>query len=261
MNASEYLLATIVEQILQRDEGRHLGNRTEHDHNDGVRLAIDLTYDEATPPVAMELTSVQDDSYLGTVSFVRKAADRLTRLARAERLGGWEVVVSEGNLANLEVTVADLIRSGREIDVTHYTSDDLIRWERTGELHAEMALRQRLKASNVAQIRRLGSGHHVAISTWGESKGSFGGILDLGAVIEANIAKIAAAAREGHLVVGVGRFRTSEDPSLTPVPSLPTGLDRLWLVRLWTSPDVGYRVWSATPERDRWLVHEPLRLP
>lgn len=255
----EDTIARAIETVLHRDYGRLLGPRTEHDFNDGIRWSIDLTYESADPPVALELTTVQDSRFLGTASYVRKVSERLSKLADQEELGTWEVTVrEEGDLTDLQAVVTEVVRRGEEIDVRAYSSDDLRRWQQEGRLEKERALRRRLALAGVDQIRRSPAVTGVAVHTWGSSEGSFQGVGDLDAVVLSNAQKIAATGHEGHLGVGVGRYRISSDPADTLLPPLPDAITRIWLVHLWYMPAIGYHVWSAGAGDSSWTVHPPV---
>ncbi len=261
LTPTEETLARIVEVVLDRDEGRNLGSRTIHDFNDGDQLAIDLTYDRAVPPVALELTTVQDDDFLATSSYTRGVSERLSSVAESERLGAWEVTVSEdGDLSTMEAIVTEVLRGGEDVHAMRYTSDDLRRWQRDGSLPEEIAFRKRLATAGVEEVKRSSVVVGVAVHTWGSSEGEFQGVLDLDEVVDSNVKKIAAAKREGHLAVGVGRFRVSHDPLRTPVPTLPSAMTRIWLVRLWYAPESGYPVWSARAGETEWTIHPPVKL-
>jgi hypothetical protein len=257
LEPQEELLASVVERVLLRDDGRALGPRTEHDFNDGIRWAVDLTYDGATPPVALELTSVQDDWFLSTRSAVVKLADRLSRLAIDEGLGGWEVIVWDHvKMRDIEKVLARVLRDGDSIDVDGYTSDDLLSWRQAGDLDSKMDLHRRLSQAGIARVRRRSGRQDVSVSTGGKHVGVWSGLADLQAIVDSNAPKLAVTGLEGHLAVGIGRYRVSTSPEATSVPTLPGAVDRLWLVRLWRPRGAGYEVWSAARNDQNWKVHD-----
>lgn len=252
----EALTAAIVERVLERDEGRHLGPRTVHDHNDGESWAVDLTYDHAVPRVALELTSVQDDRFLRTSSAAEKLARRLTALAEREGLGGWDVILTEAaTVRDVEPVLTELIRAGATVDPTDYTSDDLLTWEAEGTLEAQLRQRRQLETLHIQRVERNDRIGSVRLNTFTGFDGGWEGLPDLDEVLAANSEKLAVTGLEGHLAVAVGRYQVDSSPGATAVPVVPPGVDRLWVIRLWHLSSGGYAVWSAGRGSDAWAVH------
>ncbi len=54
---------------------------------------MDYTYEEATPPLALEVSTVQDDKFLAGANESRKLEERLTTLSEAKSLSGYSIVL------------------------------------------------------------------------------------------------------------------------------------------------------------------------
>ena len=110
---SQYALAA-VEGASRDGLNRELGAYTVRDGCDGSGLHVDDTYEAVN--VALEVTSLVDEDHLDATATVRKLAERLTRVAFDEGLGGWFLAATvSANLKVLEGDVVALMRSGKEV--------------------------------------------------------------------------------------------------------------------------------------------------
>ena len=257
MRAFEDEAASIVERVLATEESRRIGPRTRRDASDGTGIAVDFTYDSATPPVALEVTTIQDDSFLSAASQSHKLADRLEEAADAEGLTRFMFTIDEkADMRRIFDPLVELMRNGDEITVKHYTSDDLMAWDDAGVLEQKVTQHVLLDALGIAQAIPAPNARAVTVSTSGSSFGGWAPATGLEDVVADNLEKllVLGSTYEKHLVIGIGKYRVSQYADLTPVPILPPELDRLWLVHLWTAAR-GKQIWSATSSSTAWLAH------
>jgi hypothetical protein len=87
---------------------------------------------------------------------------------------------------------------------------------------------------------------------------TFGGATpQLEQAIEANAKKLAACRpRRTHLVVGLAEFGVARDPAATRVPELPSSIDDLWVVHLWSGAGDRPCLWHAQRGDRDWVVHD-----
>lgn len=231
---------------MARDFGRELGPRTRRDAIDPSGLRVDYTYEDATPRLALEISTGQDDKFLAGASSAGKLEKRLNQVAAEESLGGYSVELQSNTPMNeVEPLILEVMRRGEDVSLT-YSSDDLTRWKSDGTYSWQKKVRAEFKRLRVVRVARNTQINAVTMHTWGgESLGEWRGFDDADLQIKANMAKfIEAQGYEGHLGIGNNRFRVSNDASRSPVPDLPSGLARLWVVHLWTTGECPNVVWS-----------------
>src|SRR5690606_404287 len=82
--------------------------------------------DDADPPVALEITSLQAAEWLAANSRMDSFKEYLQRHAREEGLGGWNVCIYAGaNQRRVRGVALELMRRGQEIRPGEYTVQDL----------------------------------------------------------------------------------------------------------------------------------------
>jgi len=252
----EEMLAAAIEATLA-EESRSLGPRTRRDAVDGSGILVDFTYDDAEPPVALEITTVQDDHFRSTVYEARKLRNRLNEAAKNEGLTPFRFTIDErAEVRTLYDPLIELMRSGVSIRPGIYSSDDLREWEDVGALDERLEQHRQLTALWITDAEAAPTDREVTISTCGESTGGWSPATGLEDVELANITKLLelGPSYEKHLAIGVGQYRVSQFADLTPVPAIPEGLDRLWLAHLWQASE-SMLLWSVVPGDRAWRVH------
>lgn len=158
-----------------------------------------------SPPVALEVTSIVDPPFIATARVADPIADELTQVAIAEDLGRWYIEVVAGTpLRPMKDAILESMRSGGRLP------------------------------EGAKSIRQAADGERgVVIATW--SSAGVGTIPGFGSelveAVAANLTKLAMAdGYELHLAVDLRGLRAS-DPSRTPPPPLPEGLDALWVIK------------------------------
>src|SRR5690348_7813770 len=79
--------AEYVELALRSYDDRDVGDRTRRDGSGDLR--VDFTYDDAAPPVAMEITRLVEPSIQALGAELLKLEEELQVLADDEDLGSW----------------------------------------------------------------------------------------------------------------------------------------------------------------------------
>lgn len=252
--------ADIVESTLAHEESRGLGRRRRRDAQDGSGIRVDFTYDQAVPPVALEVTTLQDDSFLSAGSAAQKLADRLSDVAKEEQLTPFAFTISEraDMSRKLDATLLDLMRSGQPVRPGDYSSDDLRDWDQARTLKENVERHHRLEELGIADAQPAPQYQDVIVSTYGEAFGGWAPAGGLENVARSNLAKLfeLGPSYETHLAIGIGKYRVSQSADSTRVPRFPVGLDRLWLMHLWTDKGA-MQVWSVGSTEARWRVHTP----
>jgi hypothetical protein len=109
---AEKQVAEYVEEEVARYEGRNLGVRKRRDGCGGLR--VDFTYDAATPPVAMEITTLVEPDVKALGAELLKLETGLQEIASSEELGAWLLGIRVGaNVRNLRQPLVDLLRCHR----------------------------------------------------------------------------------------------------------------------------------------------------
>ena len=243
-------LANRVEAVIARDLGIQLGDRERRDGIDGSGLTVDFTYDATGH--AMEITTTPDASTPDGVA-ASKLADRLS-----EEANGWIVVLNAGaRMRDLDRDLLDLMCAGVGIRPAEYSSDDLERWRRQGCLEGELQRRKRLEKLGIVELVRQPSVDRVEAMVMGDLR-TFGGTSSqLEHALKSNSEKLAACRpRRTHLVVGLAEFGVSRDPAATPVPELPSAIDDLWVLHLWSAGGERCVLWHAQRGDSERTVHD-----
>ena len=200
----ELEIARWVSIYSKRYQDRDLGGPTLNDDGSAESL-IDIRFDSASPPVALEVTSIVDPPFIATARTADPVADELTTVALDEGLGRWYVEVVAGtHLRPIKDAILQVIKALAPLP--------------PGVLKVTPA---------------EGGEPGVVIGTW-SSTGARplpGITTELQEAINANRAKLSQAqGYERHLAVDLRAPRAS-DPSMSPMPPLPTEVDVLWVVR------------------------------
>lgn len=257
MEQIEIDLAAAVSATLWREERRDLGTWKRRDGQDDSGLRVDFTFDNARPSVALEITSIQDVSFLRAGDACMKLAQHLTKTARREGLRQYVFAVEEKpELRKLADPLLTLMRSGGSVGSNLTANDHAVGGGAATKTQQE--LRHWLQALGVIMAHPADPGDETMISVVGESE-PFRPIAGLEREIASNLPKLLEAGQkfERHLAIGVGCFGISKSPGATPLPTMPIHLDRLWLVHLWTPMNGAMAVWSVMPGDRTWRVHEP----
>jgi hypothetical protein len=254
----EEQVAEIIEQAMKREYEQDLGSRVRRDATDDTELRVDFTYDDAQPPVALEVTTLVTPKTMAVGSELIKLETRLEQIVRSEDLGSWLLgIFADASPKRLEGPLTELLRTekGRAGTATYSVE------EAPNDLaDGQLALLTDLFDSGLFMAQRADEESSVSIfpPVSGPSViGGFGTILR--AVIAANIDKLREARpRETHLGVYVSR-PVSADPARTPPPSLPDGIDALWVLFDYYNAKHTYRLWQMVRDEGRWhLLRHPL---
>jgi hypothetical protein len=232
--------ATTADQIepLMVAEGIKPGERECHDAQSREHFRVDLIYPNAKPrPVALEISSITAGGDKAGPKITDAMMKRLSEVARAEGLWAWIVVVNtEKNLKELEPEIlailrdrearVELLRTGRDIWLGHYTADDLLAFGRESKQREFMALHERLRSMGLVSIKPVEGEANLLIAvlpvTSVREVVGFGRFLE--AVVEDNADNLGETGPgyEHHHGVIVDRFDASDFPHLTPPPELQT---------------------------------------
>lgn len=265
---------TTAEQIepLMRTEGIEPGKRECHDARPGEFFRVDFVYPNAKPrPIALEISSVTAGGDKAGPKVTDGMMKRLSEIAHNEDLGAWLVVVNtEMNLKELEPEILnilrdraareELLRTGKEIWLGHYTADDLLALGRESKQQEFMALHERLRSMGLVSIKPVEGEAEFLIAvlpvTSVREVVGFGPFLD--AVVEDNAKKLGETGSEyeHHLGVIVDRFDASDFPHLTPPPELPADVDVLWVVHRWRHGSDTRFAWRLARGDKEWSVYE-----
>lgn len=253
-------------------EGTVLGERQCHDAQSRKHFRVDFIYPNAKPrPVALEISSITAGGDKAGPKITDAMMRRLSEVAREEELGGWIVVVNtEKNLKELEPEIlailrdrearVELLRTGKEIWLGHYTADDLLALGRESKQRAFMALHERLRSMGLVSIKPVEGEAELLVAvlpvTSVREVVGFGPFLD--AVVEDNAKKLGETGSEyeHHLGVIVDRFDASDFPHLTAPPELPADVDVLWVVHRWRHGSDSRFAWRLARGDREWSVHE-----
>jgi len=193
---------------------------------------FDFRFDDADPPVALEVTSIVDPPFIATARIADRVADELTQIVRREGLGRWYVGVVAGTpLKPLQSRILEAIRFNAP------------------------------RPPGISDIRRAPEGDPaVVIYSWRSDpdripKPLSGFAKELDEAVRSNQSKLAAAVGfERQLAVDLIDMR-AEDPASTPVPPLPREIDVVWVFnRSTTSSRTEPMAWWSTG-RDWSLSH------
>jgi hypothetical protein len=253
--------AEYVEEEVARYDGRNLGVRTRRDGSGGLR--VDFTYDVATPPVAMEITTLVKPDVKALGAELLKLEAELQEIVSSEELGTWLLGIRVGvNVRRLRQPLADLLRRHRARNGAAIFAADEAPEDMTG---GDLQLLAELLDLGLTSAMRSGEGNKLSIFppivSAQEGDDGFGTLLR--AALAANVDKLREARpRETHLVVWLDRSGLSPDPVRTPAPELPDGIDVLWVLLGYFNARWTYRLWRTTASDRRWhLLRHPLGKP
>jgi len=91
----ELLIARIVAAFAEWGLGRPIGEPTLNDDGRADAL-VDVLFEDAQPPVALEVTAIVDGQFVETARATEPAADRLWRYAEKLDLGFWTIELVSG---------------------------------------------------------------------------------------------------------------------------------------------------------------------
>jgi hypothetical protein len=257
---NEQQAAEYVADSLAVYEGRILGPRTRHDATSGLR--VDFTFDQAEPPVAMEITALVEPDVRALNSELLKLEAQLQEIVAAEELGEWLLSIWVGaDVRRLRPLLIEFLCSQKERHgVARFdrerAPDDLS--------PRDLALLARLLDIGLLGAMRNDTKHALSILPPAgdvSSERGFGTLLRH--AVEDNASKLEEARpRETHLVVWEARSGLSADPALTPPPPLPDAVDVLWVMLGYYTAKWTYRLWKTSRGDGRWqLLNHPLGEP
>ena len=236
-------------------------------------LTVDFVFDEAEPaPLAIEITRLLNPSEAeGDDALMKHLVEPLGALASEEQWGCWAVAVSlVADMRELRAAVTALIREGNEIRPGNYISEDLLTAEMAGELHSFLASHCRLVGLGLVEVSRCIDPelrdseavqrslatrveHEVKVLGVGGARPITGVTASLYECFLDNSGKLAAARpRQTHLAVEILRWDAARSPNDTPVPPLPTSVDRIWVLHRWAHHRDEPDIWWATADALEW---------
>jgi hypothetical protein len=244
------------------------GDRECHDAQKG-HLRVDFVYPGGLPrPFALEITAIVASEELKGTRASMLLAERLSKIAEEEGLGGWFVVVrTDRDMRLLEQEIIEIIRkaqpqreqmlaSDRVIRPGYYTPEDLLRLRRD-RWDAYIAEHDRLKELGLEEVKpvRGKKEHFVYVGAYASGLAGLSFDEELRTRVEAKASVLAEVEDlERHLAVLVHRWDVSNDPEDTAVPSIPPTLDVLWVVHRWKQDLGSPPVWVARRGEETWRV-------
>lgn len=214
---------------------------TTRDGRDHSGLTVDFTFDDATPPVGLEITTLPDERVLATTEAARRA-HQFWRRAVPET--GWLVELDErATVRALREPVLALVREGTPIRV-----DD---WRYLDGDKAELA-RELGRFGLVEVARYADSGPlEVMLSGDGGPRLSTG---DLECILNRKAGALQKCRpRHTVLVVGIALWQRIDATDI-PIPALPDAVDELWVVHLVAWSTAARSVWRMVRGDDAWSV-------
>ena len=167
---------------------------------------FDFRFDNVTPKVALEITSIVDPHFIATSRIASRVEDQLTETVKKEGLGRWYVGVVAGT---------------RVKPIVHAILDSI-------RMRAPLP-------EGVKSVQRADGGEPgVVIYTWLSDPDCVpqplpGFTQELEGAIRDNQTKLAMAqGYEHHLAIDLLAWR-AQDPASTPPPRFPDDLDVLWV--------------------------------
>lgn len=202
----ELMIARSVSSFSERYRDKKLGEPLLNDDGqlDGL---FDVRFDAADPPVALEITSIVDPPFIATARIADPVAEALTMTAKEESLGRWYVEIVAGTrLKSIGPAILNVIKTQAPLP------------------------------QGVQTVQKAKDGEHgVVICTWSSDTQEVlqplpGFTSELERALRKKQAKLGRAeGYERHLAVELRALR-AQDPSQTPVPTLPPTIDVLWVV-------------------------------
>jgi len=235
----ELEVAGWITELVQRQYGVNVGPATERDGKDDSGLTNDFTFDEAVPPLALEVTRLRDDFDSPPLDALHRMEKRLERFLADKACGHWTVGIrAETHLrSDLEpaarrivewMLAAELMRLGPGTYV-HDVSPDLI--VRLGDPFMRDCEQARM--AGVIMITRNDAGglRIVPVAEFSDSKSLQRPV----ARAFANKTKSLGRARERGYVTMLAADVEREDARVylagsVRAPGFPPQIDHLWLL-------------------------------
>ena len=238
----ELVIAHIVSEFAEWGLGRRLGEPTLND--DGTSPGqVDVMFNDADPPVALEVTSITDGEFISTAVAAERVADRLNGHAERLGVGFWYINVVAGTMLKpLENELDQLMERGPEA---------------FPDLMAQDGLRAGLPVGVNSVYLDTTKQSGTVIGTWsGVGAVSLAGFAgELWETVQGNATKLAAATGyERHLAVDLRALR-ARDPGATPPPRLPESIDYLWVIRRTVTVSRSQPVVWLTRSAEGWKTH------
>lgn len=247
----EEQVAEHIETMVAQYDRRRLGPRTRRD-GIGGGLRVDFTFDDTTPAIALEITSLAVPQVMALGAELIKLEADLTETVRSERLGNWVFGIRVGaSVRSLKQPLLELLRAPHdEAEIVLYAAED------AGQNPAARALPVELRNLGLVSAARFGEGGELSIFppiTDATDVRGFDELLQNS--MEANVSKLLEARpRETQLAIIVDRTDLSGDPALTPAPTLVEGIDVLWVIFGYYNAKYTYRVWRTGARDRRWQL-------
>lgn len=245
-----------VRDWIRELDGRGVGPHTARDGDDGVR--VDFLFDNAEPPVALEITSITDSSVEALNSELQKLEADLDKIARDEQLGMWMLGLRVGSrIKDIRPALKAFLHLPAHSGAALYSA-----YEAPPDLPHEVleGLVKLLQLGLVSALRVDERGHGVSVfPPVGEVQSERGFATLLRFAIADNVEKLKEVRpRETHLFVTVG-LSVSVDPAVTPPPALPDEVDVLWVYLGYWNAKADYRLWRTRRGDPRWqLLYHPM---
>lgn len=250
----EPIAAAVVEHLAPTMLNRELGPRLVRDAQDESGLLVDFTYEDAVPPVALEVTGlhvVQERELAGAID--SRLEPILSDMASREGLGAWILTLRvDAKVKDLVHEIPDLMRAGESFRPGEYTSDELMA---LGSLERDVFLsrHRRFKALGLVEIENVGSENGVRCIAFGSGSEISGFSDRLALEVARNATKLGQAApRESHLAVLSYDLLASRLPTKTAPPELPSQVDYLWVIHSWPETPGLVEVWLAARGESSW---------
>lgn len=214
----ELLIARIVADFAEWGLGRSIGEPTLNDDGRADAL-VDVLFEDAQPPIALEVTSIVEPETIKTAHAAGPAEDRLRSYAEELNVGFWYVEVLSGTHINsLEAPLRDFMTEGFE-KFDQLTGEDGVR---DGLPAGVMRIRVRTDRPNGLQILTWSSLGLEPLSDFTDE------LEDAVAAKAPKLARIVGYER--HLAVDL-QARRATDAARTAEPDLPKSIDYLWVIR------------------------------
>ncbi|MCP4963044.1 MAG: hypothetical protein GY925_27730 [Actinomycetia bacterium] len=105
--ADEERLARFVEKLWRRELGRESGSER---HYEPGSYDVDFLYPQATPPTALEITSLRNEPWKSGTMAAKRHVPRLDQSARRGRHGHWRLQLDAS--VNVKEITADTLDLG-----------------------------------------------------------------------------------------------------------------------------------------------------
>jgi hypothetical protein len=253
LSPTEQYLVEVVTDVAARDLGEDWGPWRRRDAQDDSGLRVDLTFDASN--IALELTALHDADWNAAGSEAAKLEKELSAFVRERGLPGWIVGVSSTTrLKELATALKPLMAANIEIRPMHYSSQDLKEAEEAGALDEFVERHRKFRDLGLSVLHRTGDDAPVSFMIAGAGFQILGFTEHLAKAVVDNAAKLGEARpRDTHLAVLVVRWDLSDSPAETAPPSLPPGVDALWIVHpIRSQPDA--QVWLAGRGDETWRL-------